>query len=45
MYKVFFISTSETTLANKIDLQALTLSGPTVTRQVPDPLGVLSLNN
>ena len=26
-------------------LQALTLAGPTVTRLVPDPLAVLSLNN
>ena len=27
------------------DLQALTLEGLTVTRQVPDPLAVLSLDN
>ena len=30
---------------NRIDLQALTLAGPTVTRTVPDTLAVLSLNN
>ena len=27
------------------DLQTLTLAGPTVTRPVPDPLAVLSLDN
>ena len=40
-----FISTSETSLVNKRDLQALTIAGPTVTRPVPDLLAVLSLNN
>ena len=30
---------------NRIDLQALTLAGPNVTRPVPDPLAVLSLDN
>ena len=28
-----------------MDLQGLTLVGPTATRPVPDPLAVLSLNN
>ena len=28
-----------------MDLKALTLAGPTVTRPVPDPLAVLSLHN
>ena len=36
----------ETTLSmNKTALYALTLAGPTVTRPVPDPLAVLSLDN
>ena len=30
---------------NKRDLQALTLAGPSVTRPVPDPLAVLSVDN
>ena len=30
---------------NRIDLQALTLAGPTVTRPVLDPQAILSLNN
>ena len=32
-------------MTNIIDLQALTLAGFTVTRLVPDPLAVLSLDN
>ena len=39
---MFFILTSGTPSVNKIDLQALTLAGPTVTRPVSDPLAVLS---
>ena len=41
---MFFISTSESSLVNKRDLQALTLVGPTVTRPVQDPLAVLILD-
>ena len=36
---------SEIPSVNRIDLQAINLAGPTVTRSVPDPLAVLSLNN
>ena len=32
------------TFVNNIDLQALNLAGPTVTRPGPDPLAVLSLD-
>ena len=40
-----FILTSGIPSVNTTDLQALTLAGPTVTRPVPDPLAVLSLEN
>ena len=42
---MFFISTSGIPSVNGIDLQALTLVGPTVTRPVLDPLAVMHLNN
>ena len=40
-----FISTSGIPLVNRIDLQALTFVGPTITRPVLDPLAVLRLDN
>ena len=43
--QVFFISTSGIPPVNGIDLQALSLVGPTVTRPVLDPLAVMHLNN
>ena len=44
LFIVFFISTSGTSLVNKIHFQHLTLVGPTVTRPVSD-LVVISLDN
>ena len=43
--QIFFILTSGIPSVNRIDLQALTSLGPTVTRPVLDPLAVLSLDN
>ena len=40
-----FISTSGIPSVNRIDLKALTLVGPTITRPVLDPLAVLRLDN
>ena len=45
LLRICFILTSGTPPVNRIDLRALTLVGPTVTRLVLDPLAVISLDN
>ena len=45
IFRKLIISTSGVPSMNKIDLQALSLMGLTVTRLVQDPLAVLSLDN